>query len=880
MSVEGTYILKDSDNHLSLFLEKFNLVIPFDQELLNSEYCDLNELQRKELDNYYNNNADEYVYRPLKGIDAEEVIHLLYCSELFCNYTGLSTAYRYFTVGADSKYVTGSNVYIKLIYDKETKDFVQVGVQFSKSFYSSHFLKVEYINHFNNHDQYINDLKKRNYDIISYKEAGIIMKPKQEDRISYLLNCDARRCGLKAYSPKILEDINLGHWDVEPGDQRFVYRDPVKDIKKNGIIGIDFGTKSTVVVKQEGTNIITPIRIASLSLSTDVRDEDFENPTIISCMNLDTFIHAYSQKAGRPETSCEDFFVSYNALNDFCHCPSDQFYSYYSDLKQWANSEKKSVLVQDKNKVVYNLDNECSVDNKTLNPIELYAYYIGMYINNMLNGIYLRYIMSFPVKFSKNTRELIRKSFEKGIKKSIPESIVSNAEIMSKFSVKYELSEPAAYAVTALELSNLNPEDENDKYLYGVFDFGGGTTDFDFGVWRGASDEEYDKYNCDYVLECFGADTDPYLGGENILEMLAYHVFKKNKVMAESNRLVCACPNNETVFSGGEYIVNNSKEANRNLIILKEAFRPLWEQHDGWERIYNNENSDENKKESINLQLVNCEGELTPNCNFDVDTRELIELIKSRIKQGVDSFFNCFENIMLNNDKAKFSEQLHIFLAGNSCKSVFVKDTFNDKIKTLEDDYLKKRIELLREGNSVTGDITDEHNQIFIVHAPISNEDHDIYKPNGKTGVAYGLVKSRSGGKILVIKNNENDSEAETKFKFYLGTERRNKFECKLRPVEYDTDGKPQSVYGKWIRFQGAGIGIARIYYTEDSRADTKGTTKLSIDNIPFAEISFDSDENKYLFIKAVGPCTIECAIAESEQHITCSCQTVVIGNS
>ena len=26
-------------------------------------------------------------------------------------------------------------------------------------------------------------------------------------------------------------------------------------------------------------------------------------------------------------------------------------------------------------------------------------------------------------------------------------------------------------------------------------DFGGGTTDFDFGVWRGASDDEYDKYN-------------------------------------------------------------------------------------------------------------------------------------------------------------------------------------------------------------------------------------------------------------------------------------------------------------------------------------------------------------------------------------------------
>lgn len=888
MTLEDTdkFMLIDSENKYSLFLESRNLIIPLEQELLHSEYRALDTEQKKAIDKCFENNAFTYLYAPIKKIDAEAVIELLSSSELHKWFKkDIFDTFRYFLVGAPL--ATIQDPLQKLIYDRVKHTFVTVGFEYSNSLPLSHFLKVIYINKFKDHNGYITDLNKKGYAV--HKFNIIEDHPRTEgdeimDEESYLLKCDLRRCGLPEYPRNRLEDIKLGHWDVDKEHPTFYYRDPVKDYKEEGIIGIDFGTKSTVVVKQEGTNKIDLIRVGSLTLTSNVDKKDYENPTIISCMNLDTFINAYLQKKGRPETSCDDFFVSYNALNDFCHCTSDQFYSFYSDLKQWANSEKKDAVVQDNNKVIYKLDESCSIENKTINPIELYAYYLGMYINNMRNGIYLRYIMSFPVKFSKDTKDLIRNSFEKGIKKSLPESIVSNSEIMEKFSVKYVLSEPAAYAVSALENSNLDPEDENDKYLYGVFDFGGGTTDFDFGVWRGASEEENGKYACDYVLECFGADSDPNLGGENILEMIAYHVFKKNKVMAETNSLVCAQPNGEISFAGGESLINNSKEANRNLIILKEAFRPLWEQRDGWERNFINEKSDENQKESITLQLVNSKGELTPNCNFEVDTKELIELIKSRIKKGVDSFFSCFENIMRYNDKAKFAEQLHIFLAGNSCKSVFVKEIFNDKIKNLEDGYMKIQVDLMREGKISTDGITGDQKPRFVVYAPMSNDNNDNddvnHKPNGKTGVAFGLVKSRPGAKIWVIKNKENDSEAETKFKFYLGTERRKKFECKLKP-EYYEDGELKYFYDKWKKFQGAGAGVARIYYTEDSRAgaDTKGADRLSIDRIPFIEISFDADESKNLFIKAVGPRTIGYAVAESEQMIS-SYQTVVIGNN
>ena len=64
----------------------------------------------------------------------------------------------------------------------------------------------------------------------------------------------------------------------------------------------------------------------------------------------------------------------------------------------------------------------------------------------MRNGIYLEYYLSFPVTYEKIIREKILKSFEKGIKKSLPIQIQENEKIMKKFKVRHGSSEPAAYA--------------------------------------------------------------------------------------------------------------------------------------------------------------------------------------------------------------------------------------------------------------------------------------------------------------------------------------------------------------------------------------------------------------------------------------------------
>lgn len=667
-----------------------------------------------------------------------------------------------------------------------------------------------------------------------------------------LLECDKRRCRLEAYEENMLYDIKRGHWDLydcaeaaeDQGKGKLVPRDPRKDIR-TGVVGIDFGTKSTVVVRQDDTSAIMPIRIGAEVLSACLRESDYENPTIIECTNLDEFIRKYYEREGRPETSCEDFFVSYDAFNDYRTCLPNEFYAYYADLKQWANHEKENVVVLDKQKQEYHFGAEGSAQDRIINPIELYAYYIGMYINNMRNGIYMKYLMSFPVGYSKETRQLIVTSFEKGIRKSLPTCVLEDEECMKEFSVRLGISEPAAYAVTALEMSDLDPEDEEDKYRYGIFDFGGGTADFGFGIWRGASEEEYEVEGYDYVLECFGADSDVTLGGEKILELLAYAVFKKNRELARRKRLTCSLPFGEQAFLGSEALISDSQIARRNMSILKEELRPLWHQEENWEQRYRHEPEQTDQvggvEEYIEVSLYDIEGNKQPDCRLIIDTEELISLIKARIQKGIDAFFKCMTKAFRREDAdGEHDGTMYIFLAGNSSKSVFVKELFEKTIRDYSyglEDSCFKLMEPLKAGD---------------------NWEYE-YVPNAKTSVAYGLIKSREGSSIKVEKNFETDAQEQTRFKYYLGRERKRHFDCRLSPVETE--------YGQWIRFQGAAKQTVRIYYTTNPTADVREEPPM-IDNIPYREITVEPQKGAFLFIRACEPTAIEYAVALSEERI------------
>lgn len=159
-----------------------------------------------------------------------------------------------------------------------------------------------------------------------------------------LLACDKVRADLDVYEKKRLEDVNEGHWelwsDSEPVakegqviatlEKPLVARNPAIDIHEDGLIGIDFGTKSTIVSKQDGREKTNLLRVGTGQLNKKAVSSHYENPTIMEFINLEKFISDYHTRCGRPETSIDDLRVSHTANTDLKSCTrSDDFYSFF-----------------------------------------------------------------------------------------------------------------------------------------------------------------------------------------------------------------------------------------------------------------------------------------------------------------------------------------------------------------------------------------------------------------------------------------------------------------------------------------------------------------------------------------------------------------------
>ena len=659
--------------------------------------------------------------------------------------------------------------------------------------------------------------------------------------LKYYLSIDKERINIDDYDEERLWDINLGHWDLKEEDKeelkeilgKKVYeRDPKEDVHQGGIVGIDFGTKSTVVVYQKDKTTIMPMRISGGKLNKKVDDTDYENPTVIEFRNVENFLEKYNEKDGRPNTRWEDVMVSHTAFGNLTNGPSEYFTSIISDIKQWTTKEKEKHYLKDRTGSEYTLAPYLKLDENDENyidPVEIYAYYIGSYINTMTNGIYLEYLLSFPVTYEKAIREKILKSFEKGIKKSLPIKIQEDEKLMKKFKVKHGANEPAAYAACALKNFKIEPKDKDDKVYYGVFDFGGGTTDFDFGIWKLAEDE--DKY--DYELEHFGAGGDKYLGGENIIKELAYKVFTENSDTLLKKRIQYVRPEGYDELKGEGALVNNdSSIAKLNTRILGEILRGIWE------------NSATEDMKTIKLSyLYDTHGEKRgmdgdDELSFNISEEKLKDFIKEKIAKGINNFFIKLEDAFKDED----AKEINIFLAGNSCKHPFVNEIFAEYQEKMKDKiklnlYDLKAIEGLKE------------------------KDSTKVMPTGKTGVAYGLIYSRKGGRIKVTNRDEKENMAnEVNFKFYVGKNKRDLFNTVL---------SPNSKYEKYEYLGIATSDTFEIYYTTLPEAQTG---KMEIDKTNVKRISlnedYDEDEEYRIYIKAVKPTKISYAIVKKEEDV------------
>ena len=687
------------------------------------------------------------------------------------------------------------------------------------------------------------------------------------------LSCDRVRCALPAYTIQMLTDPKKGSWDLWESEQRghvgmtertvkksFYARDPRQDISENGIIGIDFGTKSTVVTYLGDTNVIRPLRIGTGDLDREVRAEHFENPTVMEFKDIDQFLKAYRAREGRPYTRWDDVTTSHTAANDRKSSDdSDDSASFLGELKQWAGTDGKRLHIRDRKGHEETLPPYTTLQEGDLDPIELYAYYIGLYLNNQHMGkIYMHYILSFPVTYAKEVREHILESFRRGLRKSLPLTVVQDEECMEKFRVEAGAGEPAAYAVCALQ--ELQKKEEitvsDEPLFYGVFDFGGGTSDFDFGTWRKAKKDKKEK-RFTYVIRHFGAGGQPYLGGENLLKQLAYQVFKENADLLREKQIPFVRAPECEPFPGDETIVNDSQEAETNTQYLMEKLRPFW-QREGEEAPV------EFKVE--NMAFFNAAGDRVDAVELIVNVDSLEAVLEEKLRAGITAFFDKLLQVRRDYSGALAgTDECHILLGGRSSESPLFRKLFREAMDRYEKAYENWEEEAGR-GIGEGG--------FFVLHDPLGTKapkeeslagqepktsTDDLYAPNGKTGVAFGLLLCRKGGKIRVVSETDT-TQGEIPFQFYVGEEDDEFFHAVLTPT---------STYGEWQEFEYAMEEDNEFYYTTSPSAGVPHGLSCSDAQVRRGNCKISEEavnEDAMIYWRPTGPKTLEYVVAESKE--------------
>lgn len=611
-----------------------------------------------------------------------------------------------------------------------------------------------------------------------------------------LSEIDYRPSRLPKLEKKDLTDPERGLWELHgaPPDElrrwQLVARNPARDLKSYPV-AIDFGTASTVVAVQTDTQNAL-LRIGARDYYAPIEPQHFENPTVVECLDFPAFWETWTRTAYRPAHDWDWMRVGHEALAAWRDNPGETkvLTSILPKLKQWAlrgpsaprlrltdrlhGTEVEIPPLTDR-RPVRGEPLQVSPDDP-FDPIEFYAWQLGMAINWRGRGLFLEYLLTFPIKYERAQKEKILASFARGLQRSLPQTLIDQGKALVDFQVKEIASEPAAYAAAALPHLGLSATEAG--LAYAVFDFGGGTADFDYGLWRLATPEEEDK-GYEKVFEHLASAGDAFLGGENLLEHLAYRVFCANLDQLRAKRIHFTRPLDAQPFPGDESLVQPTQAAQTNTVLLMSSLRTFWESDDG------------SIEPQRRLELLDADGK-KQNVELAIDGQALEAFLRERITQGAELFLRELASAFREYDVP----EVHVLLAGNASHSRHVKAIFSPEGETWQ--QLLERI--WGQGAAPR----------LIVHPPLPMDASDPYAPTAKTGVALGLLRLASGNCVLLIDHVRSRHGDEAPFRYFVGRMRRGVFQPVL---------SPESAYGQWHEAGAVADGVFNLYYTLSLRA-------------------------------------------------------------
>ncbi|WP_421243011.1 hypothetical protein [Aeromonas enteropelogenes] len=655
-----------------------------------------------------------------------------------------------------------------------------------------------------------------------------------------LYQLDWKPCRLPELETPRLSDPNKGLWELWGADKSeldamgLVARDPACDIKLHNV-AIDFGTSSTVVAYCDEHGARQLLRIGVRDFYQVPEASHYENPTVLELLDYQQFIAIWQQQAYRPALDWSWLRASHEARESFRSNPGDTrvIASILPRIKQWATRSEKDRLrlsdYQGREMVLPSLIERNPVAGEVMqvnekypfDPVELYAWYLGMAINWRERGLYLKYHMTFPAKYERATKDKILASFRRGLQRSLPSSLVNQSEILRQYEVRELASEPAAYAAAALPQLELTLDDEG--IAYAVFDFGGGTTDFDFGLWRWANEEE-EAEGYEQVFESLHSSGDNFLGGENLLEHLVYATFQQNLDICRTHKIHFTRPLDGERFAGDEAFVQPTQAAQTNTVMLAAELRPFMEGGDG------------ELKDQLKIKLLDVDGQ-PRQCELALDKKKLDLLLEERITRGLRAFLQELAHVV-----DQFTgKAVHVLLAGNGSRSRHL-------ARLLDDNVLQEQLIDIFAGTPPNLEI----------HPPLAIDEKDHHSPTAKTGVALGLLRLCPGEGVKLIDRVRSSSCDEAPFRYYVGGVRRGQFDAKLTPT-CDREG--------WTLLGIMPQKVFKLCYSQSPRARggmAEGDPELMTRRIDFPAAPLGAK----IFVRAIQPGIIELAAAQDESAL------------
>ena len=574
-------------------------------------------------------------------------------------------------------------------------------------------------------------------------------------------------------------------WDSKPNyTERYAF--PVKFIMHNtnyfsenqipcpildtAPVSIDFGTSSTCVAVKKGRDTVL-LTLSSERLGIeDSNVNKFENPTNIMIYRWEKIYDQWKKenesfplmlKGNREDEKFKikevELDFGYTVKDVLEDAQSIELNSVLTQIKlipyylEQGYQLEVSPLIKDRIEIIKLVSSPEDEDTESFDPIAFYGYLLGRVINNPENcRVFTKFDISYPVKFNAEVRRKLQASLEYGLRRSLPLPLrnVLDKDNHSLLEVNMKYPEPVAYigAICGKHLKLLN----NNPELFAVYDFGGGTLDFSFGMFRPDEDDEV-------AIDIFGVDGNEKIGGESLISLISFWIYTDdvNKKAMIENRIPFELPNNEKYPDDfPEKLLNKSTIAKANVRKINELFsRNLFEnklrdsQHEVKDiDIFN----DDNDTVTVNISV-----------DYDILRAKLSDILEETIHDFEISMKNNFNRNKSSLDKyyGEFDfKKVNIFKSGNASRNIIVAEKMSEH-------FPENKIELIDE---------------------VDSGENKKYAITPKTAVAFGQLK---------LRNFTVNVPSEAPFKWYVGNENKadGSFSMKISKNE---DGNMWVKYG------------------------------------------------------------------------------------